>query len=83
MSSTNTMPTGTPVKLRSGAWGVKVPSNPQPKRGDAYAVVTKEGRRRGTAHVSVVVWSNAKVAICATAEGDAQIQYTPPEFEGA
>lgn len=54
----------TPIKLRSGDWGVKVRA-PGVSSGDDVLVTTKAGKS-WTATVDRVVWSGSGVHICST-----------------
>lgn len=52
-----------PMKLRSGDWGVRIPGTP--KKGDSIEVASKSGKR-WTAVVERVVWTDGSVSIVAT-----------------
>ena len=57
------MTNATPTKLRTGAWGART-QGPVSK-GDEIRITTRSGKS-WTATVTEVVWTDGKVAVCAT-----------------
>ncbi len=55
--------TATPAKLRDGSWGARVPGSVQ--AGDVVTITTRGGKS-WDATISMVIWSNDEISICAT-----------------
>jgi len=58
-----TTTTATYTKLRTGAWGVRVPSG-RVQPGDTVTVTTRAGERK-IEEIERVVWTDGQIAICA------------------
>ena len=58
---------GTPAKLRSGAWGVRIENSDEFEilPGDMVKIVTRAGKTWETT-IGKVVWSNEKVTLATT-----------------
>lgn len=59
--------TAKPYKLRSGAWGARVEG--RVNTGDTITITT-QGGKSWQARVERVVWTDGKIALCATASLD-------------
>lgn len=57
----------TPAKLRDGTWGARVTGTPSV--GDLVTITTKAGKT-WDARVNRVIWTDGKVALCATVSTD-------------
>lgn len=80
------MKTATPAKLKSGAWGARVPST-SVEVGESIEIRAKSGKT-STATVSAVVWRGSDVTLVATASLDRPASagrgrnYDPDRFNG-